>query len=116
LAWAIGHEGTHMMLAQREQDWKKRKHGDEAVRLITANGGTDYDVEEALCLLMQAKLSIAYGATPKNYLSSEDFTEASPKRTLLLTLERDWPRYLASSDTNIADFLIAETIKAFGQR
>ena len=64
----------------------------------------------------QAKLSIAYGATPKHYLSSEDFTEASPKRTLLLTLERDWPRYLASSDTNIADFLIAETIKAFGQR
>ena len=116
LAWTIGHEGTHMMLGPRGADWKKRKHGDEAIRLVIANGGSDYGVEEALCLLMQAKLSIAYGETPKDYLSSRDFTEPSSRRTLLLALERDWPSYLTSPDTNIADFLIAETIKTFGHR
>jgi hypothetical protein len=56
LAWAIGHEGTHMMLGPKGADWTKRKNGDEAVRLMTKNGGGAYDVEEALCILMQAKL------------------------------------------------------------
>jgi hypothetical protein len=114
LAWAIGHEGTHMMLGPKGADWKNRKDAQQAIRLITANGGGEYDVEEALCLLMQAKLSIASGATPKGYLVSQDYTRVSPRRTLLLTLERDWPSYQAASDINIADFLIAETIKTFG--
>lgn len=114
LAWAIGHEGTHMMLGPKGADWKKRKRADEAIRLMVASGGSDYDVEEALCLLMQAKMSIAFGATPKDYLSSKDFTAVSPRRTLLLALEHDWPSYLSSPDTNIADYLIAETIKTVG--
>jgi hypothetical protein len=104
-----------MMLGPKGADWKKRKNGDEAIRLMTANGGGDYDVEEALCLLMQAKLSIASGVTPSDYLSSTTYTEVTPRRKLLLTLERDWTTYLASSGTNIADFLIAETIKTFGK-
>lgn len=116
LAWVIGHEGTHMMLGPRGADWKMRKNGDEAVRLITTNGGGAYDVEEALCLLMQAKLSIAAGETPSDYLSSTELTQTGPRKTLLLAMERDWPAYVASSKDDIADFLIAETIKTFSER
>jgi hypothetical protein len=115
LAWVMGHEGTHMMLGPKGADWKNRKNGDEAVHLMNANNGSDYDVEEALCLLMQAKLSIAFGATPKNYLTSRDFKATTPRRTLLIALEHDWAKYEASPDVNIADFLISETIKTFGK-
>jgi len=60
-------------------------------------------------------LSIAAGATPGTYLTSKDFTEEGPRRTLLLALERDWPVYLALTDTDVADFLIAETTKTFSR-
>lgn len=114
LAWAIGHEGTHMILGPKGADWKNRKMANEAIRLMVAHGGSDYDIEEALCLLMQAKMSIASGVTPNSYLTSSDLTKASPRRTLLLALEHDWPSYLSTQDTNSADWLISETIKTFG--
>jgi hypothetical protein len=111
LAWAIGHEGTHMMLGPNGANWKARRNGEAAAQLMAANGGSDYDVEEAMCLLMQAKMSIAYGATAKDFRSSKDL-EPSPRRTLLITLENDWEAY-TKSDTDAADFLIAETLKTF---
>jgi hypothetical protein len=113
LAWAIGHEGTHMILGPKGANWTKRENANEAIRLMMKSGGGEYDIEEAACLLMQAKLSIADHTTPTNYLSSSDFTSESPRRTLLLALERDWPRYQESKSANFADFLIAETIKTF---
>jgi len=115
LAWAIGHEGTHMMVGPNGANWTARKSGDEAVRLMKANGGSDYDVEEALCLLMQAKMSIAFGATTKD-LRSSDRLRPSPRKTLLTALENDWESYTKSPNLDAADWLIAETLKTFGEK
>ena len=115
LAWAIGHEGTHMILGPKGANWMKRKNGEEAARLIKANRGAEYDVEEALCLLLQAQMSIAYGVTPKGFRSSDKLAP-SPRRTLLVALENDWDTYTKSSDANAADFLIAETLRTFQTR
>jgi hypothetical protein len=71
LAWAIGHEGTHMMVGPSGAHWTDRKSSDEAVRLMKASGGSDYDIKEALCLLMQAKMSIAFGATAQDFRNSD---------------------------------------------
>ena len=115
LAWAIGHEGTHMMVGPNAANWTARKRGDEAVRLMKANGGSDYDVEEALCLLMQAKMSIAFGATAKD-LRSSDRLKPSPRKTLLTALENDWESYTKSPNLDAADWLIAETLQTFGEK
>jgi hypothetical protein len=112
LAWAVGHEGTHMMLGPKGADWRSRPNGAEAAARMKAAGGSEYDVEEALCLLMQAKLSIAAGMTPQDYRTSAGL-KASPRKTLLLALERDWTLYLDRPGINAADWLIEETARTF---
>jgi hypothetical protein len=115
LAWAIGHEGTHMMVGPSGANWTARKSADEAERLMKANGGSDYDVEEALCLLMQAKMSIAAGVTAMDFRTS-DRLKPSPRKALLIALENDWEAYTQSPNINAAHWLIAETLKTFGKR
>ena len=78
LARVIGHEGTHMIVGPKAADWENGKNADQARQLMSAHGGSDYDIEEALCLLMQAKLSTLSGATAKDYLTSRDFIAATP--------------------------------------
>jgi hypothetical protein len=112
LAWAIGHEGTHMMVGPNGANWRARKGANEAIRQMNSNGGSDYDLEEALCLLMQARLSIANGATATDFRSSSGL-KASPRKKLLIVLEDDWQDYVKSSHQDAADWLIAETLKAF---
>jgi hypothetical protein len=112
LAWAIGHEGTHMIL-EKTANWTNRPGGPEAVRLMTKAGGSEYAVEEALCLLMQAKMSIAAGETPPNFRTSTTIADNDPSKRLLIALERDWPAYLRNKKLNAADFLIEETIKTY---
>jgi len=114
LAWAVGHEGSHMMLEVNGANWTSRPGAKEAIQLIRAQGGSEYDVEVALCLPMQAKLSYAAGRTEADYRSSYAVSGNSPRKILLLTLERDWPHYLSDRKSNIADFLIRETIATFG--
>ena len=76
-----------MMLGPKAANWEKRRDADQAIHLMEANGGTDYDVEEALCLLLQAKISIEAGMTPRDYLTSEHYTQGTPRRRLLVRLE-----------------------------
>jgi hypothetical protein len=114
LAWAIGHEGTHMMIGPAGANWRTRQNGDQAAQLMKENGGSDYDVEEALCLLMQAKMSIAFGATPADFISS-DKLKTSPRKTLLVALENDWADYSKLANLNAADWLISETLKTFSK-
>ena len=113
LAWAIGHEGTHMMLT-KGADYTHRRGGAEAVRLMTAAGGSEYFIQEALCLLMQAKMSIAAGDTRPDFLTSKTLPDGYPPKKLLIALERDWPAYLREKKLDAADWLIAETIKTYG--
>lgn len=113
LAWAFGHEGTHMML-EKAADFTHRPGGAEAVRLMTNAGGSEYAVEEALCLLMQAKMSIAVGDTRPDFRTSTTIADGNPSKKLLIALERDWPAYLRDRKLDAADFLIQETIKTYG--
>jgi len=105
----VGYEGTHMLMSGRAGDWKKRQNATKAIELISAHGGTSYDIEEALCLLMQSKLPEAYGAK----VTARD-TGDTPRRVLLRAMERDWGRYRADTAMNAADFAIDETIRTFG--
>jgi len=115
VAWVIGHEGTHMMLGPKGAKWPQRPGAAEAIAVMKARGGSEYDIEEALCLLMQVKLSQSFGRTPPNYTGSGKLG-ASPRRDLLARLERDWTKYLKNSRVDVADFLIGEVLKTFRAR
>jgi hypothetical protein len=111
LAAVVGYEGMHMMMSSHGADWKQRKNANEAINLISARGGTSYDIEEALCLLMQTKLPASYGTdhdVPPNDAGD------TPRRTLLRAMEHDWDRYRANTSMTAADFAIDETIRTFG--
>jgi hypothetical protein len=70
IAWVLGHEGTHMALGPKGANWMQRPRAAEAIALAKVRGGGAYDIEEALCLLMQVKLSQAFGGTPSTYRAS----------------------------------------------
>ncbi|KLD64022.1 hypothetical protein [Dyella japonica] len=107
----VGYDGTHMMLSGHADDWKKRKKAAQAINLIYAHGGTSYDIEEALCLLMQAKLPATYGMGADRSAADAGDT---PRRVLLRAMERDWDRYRGNASINAVDFAIDETIRTFG--
>jgi hypothetical protein len=107
----VGYDGTHMMLSGHADDWKKRKKAAQAINLIYAHGGTSYDIEEALCLLMQAKLPAIYGMGADRSAADAGDT---PRRVLLRAMERDWDRYRGDASINAVDFAIDETIRTFG--
>jgi hypothetical protein len=79
---------------------------------MKARGGSEYDVEEVMCLLMQVKLSQAFDGTPANYSESSTL-HASLRRDLLARFERDWPEYRQSSKEDAADFVIREALETF---
>ncbi|MDR3447073.1 MULTISPECIES: hypothetical protein [unclassified Dyella] len=107
----VGYEGTHMMMSGHGNDWKTRKDANHAIALISTRGGTAYDIEEALCLLIASKLATSYGAASAVPAHDEGDT---PRRELLRAMERDWDSYHANTSTNAADFAIEETIRTFG--
>ena len=107
----VGYDGTHMMLSGHADDWKKRRNATQAINLIYAHGGTSYDIEEALCLLMQSKLPATYGLGAEH--SPYDGGD-TPRRVLLRAMERDWDHYRADTSMNAMDFAIDETLRTFG--
>lgn len=111
-AWVVGHEGTHMALGPKGANWTRRPGAAEAIRLMKARGGVEYDIEEAMCLLMQSKLSQSFHRTPDNG-SVSGRLGAMPRRNLLVSLERDWKKYLRNPKEDAADFIIRETIETF---
>lgn len=117
LAWVFGHEATHQVLHRlggvADADYLQLPGGGEALTRVKASGGVDYDIEEAACLLMQAKLSIAGGYTRPDFRTSRTLKASdSPRAKVLVALENDWPQYLANPKLNLAQFLVAETNKA----
>ena len=55
----------------------------------------DRSPAEALCLLMQVKLSQLYGQTPKDYTISPR-SDPSVMKVVLAALEDKWPEYQAN--------------------
>jgi hypothetical protein len=111
VAWVIGHEGTHMMLGPKGADIPSRPNGPAAIARITKAGGSEYAIEEAMCLLMQAKLSMSFGGTPQSFRTSATLVP-SATRTLLVALEADWDAFQKGRQ-NAADWLISETLRTF---
>lgn len=113
LAWTIGHEGTHLLVDDYGGlNWVSRPQAREAINLVVARGGDVSDIEEALCLLMQVKLSQSSGQTPGAFRLSSKLTTPSVKRDILVALENGWASYQADSKEDLIDFLISETIRA----
>lgn len=113
VAWAVGHEGTHLVIDRYAgARWFDRPRAPEAIRRMESAGGHAYDIEEALCLLMQVKLSEAGGLTEPGLRMSERLAEPSPKRRVLAALEQGWDAYLRRADTDIVDYMLDRTIVA----
>jgi hypothetical protein len=113
VAWAIGHEATHLLVDEYAgAKWLSRPRAAEAIRLITEAGGQKYEIEEALALLMQARVSAAAGLTPSDYRVSANVTEPSPKRAILVALEDGWDAYRQSDTGDLIDFVLDRTMHA----
>jgi len=100
LAWVFGHEATHQVLHRlrgvADADYLQLPGGAEALARMKASGGVDYDIEEAACDLMQAKLSIAGGYTRPDFLTSARLKMPdSPRKKVLMALEEDRPQWSA---------------------
>jgi hypothetical protein len=113
VAWAIGHEATHLLVDEYAgAKWLSRPRAAEAIRLITEAGGQKYEIEEALALLMQARVSAAAGFTPSDYRVSANFTDPSPKRAILVALEDGWDAYRQSDTEDLIDFMLDRAVYA----
>lgn len=117
IAWAIGHEGTHLLVDRYAgANWFARPRAPEAIRLVTKAGGQQYDIEEALCLLMQVKLSEAGDLTTPGDRVSTRLAERSPKRDILVALEDGWDGYQHSTSGDLIDFMLDRAIHALTRR
>jgi hypothetical protein len=113
LAWTIGHEGTHLLVDEYGGlNWVSRPQAGEAIKLAMAQGGNPSDIEEALCLLMQVKVSQASGQTPIEFRLSTKLKEPSVKRKILIALENGWQVYQSNSNQDLIDFDLTQTIQA----
>jgi hypothetical protein len=113
LAWTIGHEGTHLLVDKYGGlNWVSRHEASEAIKLVMAHGGDASDIEEALCLLMQVKVSQASGETSSEFRLSTKLKGPSVKRNILVALENGWQDYQSDSKQDLIDFALTQTIRA----
>jgi hypothetical protein len=112
LSWTVGHEGTHLLVDEfGGLNWISRPQADQAIKLAEARGGDASDIEEALCLLMQVKLSQASGETPSEFRLSTKLKDPSVTRDILVALENAWRDYQSDSKQDLIDFVLAQTIR-----
>lgn len=110
LAWVVGHEGTHLLVDQfGGHNWRTLPGAQKAIQLAVAHGATADDLEEALCLLMQAKLSQFYGQTPVDFKVSAKLSP-SVKKDVLVSLENGWPAYRANSRQTLIEWFVSQSL------
>lgn len=118
LAWVIGHEGTHLLVDEYAgARWPTHRGATELIAQVVATGGEQGDIEEALSLLMQVKLSQSCGWTDKNYsLAAKLKDDGSAKYKIIVGLERDWDAYQNAPQKNLVDFLIESAGRSLGKQ
>ena len=117
LAWAVGHEATHLMLDRNlGNNWLDHPLALRATELVKGHGGEQPDIEESLCLFMQLKLSQSCGYDEPSRRMSERFAANVPKGAILRSLEAGWDGYQANSKQDIIDYTLHQTIAAFPTR
>jgi hypothetical protein len=112
LSWVVGHEATHLAIDENAgANWQANPLAPKAIELVKQRGGTPSDIEEALPLFMQVKLSQECGTTGPDYDFSAKLN-SSPKRDIVLQMDRDWGHYRKDYEENIIQFWLASAIKA----
>ncbi|MGA3211570.1 MAG: hypothetical protein ABSD20_09695 [Terriglobales bacterium] len=113
LGWVIGHEGTHLSIDENAgANWQANPLASKAIELMKQRGGTASDIEEALPLLLQVKLSQTCGTTDLDY-SPTAHMESSPKKEIVQEMERGWVKYRKNNyEENAIQFLLTSAIKA----
>lgn len=110
LAWVVGHEGTHLLVDQfGGHNWRMLPGAQKAIQLAVARGATGDDLEEALCLLMQAKLSQVYGQTLADFRVSAKLSP-SLKKDVLVNLENRWPEYQTNSRQTLIEWFVSQSL------
>jgi len=90
-------------------NWRTLPGAQKAIQLAVAHGATADDLEEALCLLMQAKLSQFYGQTPVDFKVSAKLSP-SVKKDVLVSLENGWPAYRANSRQTLIEWFVSQSL------
>ena len=112
LPWVVGHEGTHLLVDEYEgHNWHRRPGAKELIRIAENDGATADDLEEALCLFMQVKLSQYYGQTSQDYVMSTKVTP-SVKKEVLVSLEDGWSGYISGDSGDLITWFISQARKA----
>lgn len=107
-AWVVGHEGTHMLIGAKGANWQARPKAAEVLRLVSAKGGGFYDVEEALCLVMQVKLSAALNPKGGAKSVAKDL-KPSITRSIVERMEANWSGYLHGSQDAV-DYMLDQAL------
>lgn len=94
LPWFLGHEASHLIWSEALGTPVARQS--EAARLIPLAKAKGLDVEETMCLFMQAQVSKACGLS-KPDLKMSTRVDAGPQRQLLAAMEDGWDGYLADA-------------------
>ncbi|MCB0279344.1 MAG: hypothetical protein KDD94_07570, partial [Calditrichaeota bacterium] len=105
LAWFLGHELTHMIVGDFSGvDWRQEKRFAKIVDYLNKHNINHYEVEEALCLHNQIKLSQLCGLTKSDYRISVDMSDDLLRKKILVQLEDNWDDYL-NNPTKFVDEL-----------
>lgn len=113
LPWFLGHEGSHLIWSKAVGTPIATQSGSQAALALAQ--ARKVDLEETMCLCMQVKTSIACGLSKPERRISDDFP-AGPQKNLLVAMEADWPRYLASPErwSNLQRYVIDKATTALG--
>jgi len=91
LPWFLGHEASHLIWSEALGTPIARQP--EAARLLPRAKAKGVDVEETMCLFMQAQISKACGLS-KPDLRMSTRVDAGPQKQLLAAMEDGWDGYL----------------------
>lgn len=106
LPWALGHEGTHILLSEFEAHWMSDPRVAALEERVAGAGYRIYDLEEAVCLFMQAALARRCGTVADDYFMhtkiQDEFMGVYIKK-----LEEGLDEYLKDDSMDIVDYMIA---------
>jgi hypothetical protein len=111
LPWFLGHEASHLIWS--EALGHPLSANPEGPRVIALAAASELDVEETMCLFMQAQVSKLCGLS-KPDLRMSTRLEAGPQKRLMAALEDGWDDYLADRGRwpNLQVYVLAKAAEA----
>ena len=108
----LGHEASHLVWSEALGHPLSAKPG--APRVIALAASNKVDVEETMCVFMQAQLSKSCGLS-KPDLRMSTRVEAGPEKRLMAALEDGWDEYLADTKSwpDLQVYVLAKAAAVF---